>query len=118
MAVRPPASRQASSGGGTKGTRRRRVFLPPRDDNPRTMNDDNLYFERINALSEEEERLYLQAGDGRGLSDAERARLHQIKVDLDRMYDLLHQREARRAAGQDPSAAELRPAEIVEHYDQ
>jgi hypothetical protein len=82
------------------------------------MNNDTQFFDRINALSEEEERLYLQAGDGHGLTDAERSRLRQIKVDLDRMYDLLHQREARRAAGQNPAEAELRPAEIVEHYDQ
>src|SRR5476649_1168263 len=82
------------------GSTRCRVFQPLRGDNPHTMNDDNQFFDRINTLSEEEERLYLQAGDGRGLTDAERSRLRQIKVDLDRMYDLLHQREARRAVGQ------------------
>jgi Protein of unknown function (DUF2630) len=82
------------------------------------MTEDTKLFDNINTLSDEEERLYAQAGDGHGLSETERSRLHQIKVDLDRMYDLLHQRQARRAAGQDPSSAELRPAEIVEHYDQ
>jgi Protein of unknown function (DUF2630) len=82
------------------------------------MTEGTQLFDTINTLSEEEEQLYGKAGDGRGLSEAERTRLHQIKVDLDRMYDLLHQRQARRAAGQDPSSAELRPAEIVEQYDQ
>jgi hypothetical protein len=83
-----------------------------------TMTDDNPLFERINSLSDEEEQLYLQAGDGSGLSDAQRQRLRQIKVELDRVYDLLHQRQARREFGQDPANAQLRPAEIVEHYDQ
>jgi hypothetical protein len=73
---------------------------------------------RINELSEEEEALYRQAGDGRGLSTEDVERLQTIKVELDRCYDLLHQREARRAAGLDPGEAEARPAEIVEHYQQ
>jgi hypothetical protein len=72
----------------------------------------------INALSEEEERLWASAGDGRGLDPTERRRLDDIKVELDRAYDLLHQRAALRAAGRDPSEAEERPADIVERYQQ
>ena len=34
------------------------------------------------------------------------------------MLDLLHQRQARRDAGLDPEEAEIRPAEIVERYQQ
>ena len=75
-------------------------------------------FERINALSSEEERLYAQAGDGSGLSDDERARLDQIKVELDRAYDLLHQRQGRRDAGEDPGEATTRSEAIVEGYEQ
>ena len=75
-------------------------------------------FERINSLSSEEERLYEEAADGSGLGGAELARLDAIKVELDRCYDLLHQRQARRAAGLDPDEAEERPAEIVERYQQ
>lgn len=75
-------------------------------------------FEHINALSDEEERLYEQAGGGAGLSDQERARLHVIKVELDRCYDLLHQRRGRQHAGQDPATATLREARIVEGYEQ
>jgi hypothetical protein len=75
-------------------------------------------FQAINALSEEEERLWASAGDGRGLDPAERRRLDDIKVELDRAYDLLHQRAALRAAGRDPSEAEERPADIVERYQQ
>ncbi|MEA2622085.1 MAG: hypothetical protein QOH61_995 [Chloroflexota bacterium] len=80
--------------------------------------DDTDVFGRINALSTEEEQLWSKAGDGSGLSESERARLDQIKVELDRAYDLLHQREAKRHAGQDPSSAEPRPADVVERYQQ
>ena len=59
---------------------------------------DTDIFEYVNALSSEEERLYQQAGDGSGLSDGERDRLQAIKVELDRCYDLLHQRQGRRDA--------------------
>jgi hypothetical protein len=75
-------------------------------------------FDRINQLSTEEEHLFEQAGDGSGLSTEDVDRLAAIKVELDRAYDLLHQREAKRAAGLDPSDAEQRPAEIVEGYEQ
>jgi hypothetical protein len=75
-------------------------------------------FQQINDLSAEEERLWASAGDGHGLSAEAKDRLDAIKVELDRCYDLLHQREARAAAGQDPDEAEARPAEVVEHYEQ
>lgn len=81
------------------------------------MSDARL-FQHINELAEEEERLFGRAGDGSGLSDAEIERLTEINVELDQGYDLLHQRQARRAAGLDPTDAELRPPEIVERYQQ
>jgi hypothetical protein len=79
---------------------------------------DGDIFGRINALSDEEEHLWEHAGDGHGLTAEEQARLDAIKVELDRTYDLLHQREARRAAGLDPREAEARAAEVVEGYQQ
>jgi hypothetical protein len=75
-------------------------------------------FHTVNALSAEEERLYASASDGSGLSQDEQDRLEQIKVELDRVYDLLHQRQARVAAGLDPDEAEERPAQVVERYQQ
>jgi hypothetical protein len=75
-------------------------------------------FNRINALSAEEEHLYESASDGEGLSQDERDRLEAIKVELDRSYDLLHQRQARAAAGLNPDEAKARPAEVVERYQQ
>jgi len=82
------------------------------------MTDDGDIFARINALSDEEERLWQHAGDGHGLTAEEHDRLEAIKVELDRAYDLLHQRAARRAAGLDPRDAAPRPAEVVESYEQ
>jgi hypothetical protein len=81
------------------------------------MTDPNV-FEYINALSAEEEALFASASDGSGLSIEATERLAEIKVELDRCYDLLHQRDARRAAGLDPDEAELRPVEVVERYQQ
>jgi hypothetical protein len=81
------------------------------------MADEDL-FDRINALSREEEVLWAKAGDGGGLDGSDIGRLEQIRVQLDQVYDLLHQRQGRRDAGKDPSDATVRPAEIVEDYQQ
>lgn len=75
-------------------------------------------FHQINALSAEEEQLYASASDGEGLFRDERDRLDAIKVELDRAYDLLHQRQARAAAGLNPDDATVRPEEVVERYQQ
>ena len=75
-------------------------------------------FQRINALSAEEEQLYASASDGGGLDQAEIARLEAIRIELDRIYDLLHQRQGRVDAGLDPDGATPRSAEVVERYQQ
>jgi hypothetical protein len=75
-------------------------------------------FRSINALSTEEEQLYASAGHGEGLTGEERQRLETIRVELDRCYDLLHQRRARVAAGLNPDDATVRPEEVVERYQQ
>ena len=82
------------------------------------MAGDEDLFARINDLSREEEMLYAKAGDGSGLDGPEVARLAEIKVQLDQVYDLLHQRQGRRDAGEDPASAELRSPEVVEDYKQ
>lgn len=79
---------------------------------------DQPIFDKINDLSNEEARLWERASAGGGLSTVDQERLDRIKVELDQCYDLLHQREARRDAGLDPDAAEVRPAEVVERYQQ
>ncbi|MDQ2679811.1 MAG: DUF2630 family protein [Candidatus Eremiobacteraeota bacterium] len=76
--------------------------------------DGNLHHQ-IETLVKEEEALYSKAGDG-GISEGERKRLGDIQVQLDRFYDLLHQRQGLRDAGSDPAAAKLRSARQVENY--
>ena len=83
----------------------------------RVMDDIDL-FKQINELSAEEERLWASASDGSGLTGDDQERLQAIKVELDRCYDLLHQRQARVAAGLDPDEATVRPASTVEGYEQ
>lgn len=80
--------------------------------------DDAPLHERINALSHEEERLYADASAAGGLSEDDRARLEQIRIALDQAYDLLRQRAGKRAAGDDPREAEVRPPDVVENYEQ
>jgi hypothetical protein len=73
---------------------------------------DEAVLGQIDALVREEETLY-----GKGSpTDAERDRLAQINVALDRCWDLLRQRRALREFGRDPDDAEARPASIVEKY--
>jgi hypothetical protein len=80
--------------------------------------DDAPLLEQINSLYQEEEALYAEASAGGGLSGDDQARLADIKVRLDQAYDLLHQRQAKRAAGEDPDEARMRPVEVVEDYEQ
>ena len=80
--------------------------------------DDRHVFDRINALVEEEHHLFTAHGSGRAMSDEERERMEHLKVTLDQCWDLLRQRRARRHAGQDPDQAQVRPASVVERYQQ
>jgi len=80
------------------------------------MNDDELH-QRIDKLVAEEHQLE-RSHVGRALSGAERERMAQLGVQLDRYWDLLRQRDARRRAGLDPDGAEQRSADVVEGYRQ
>ncbi len=79
---------------------------------------DQPVFERINELAREEESLWGRAADEGGLKAEQHARLEAIRVELDQCYDLLHQRHGRRDAGLNADGARVRPAEVVEHYQQ
>ena len=79
---------------------------------------DEPILDRINRLAHEEEQLWQQAGEGGGIGTTEKERLDAIGVELDQCYDLLRQRQARREFGQNPDDAQVRPATIVEGYEQ
>jgi hypothetical protein len=77
--------------------------------------DDADVLSRINELAAEEHELFQREGRGEA-SDADRERLAELQVTLDQCWDLLHQRRARRAAGEDPDQATVRDERIVEGY--
>jgi hypothetical protein len=77
--------------------------------------DDQQVIERINEIAHEEHELWEREGRGE-ITDAEQERLRELAVTLDQCWDLLHQRRARRAAGQDPDDTTIRDARTVEGY--
>ncbi len=79
--------------------------------------DDAEIVRRISQLADEEHQLE-RSHVGNGLSAEELDRLRSIEVALDQCWDLLRQRRARRAAGQDPDEAMVRPEGVVEGYRQ
>jgi hypothetical protein len=75
---------------------------------------DETVLAKIESLVHEEQHLY-----GKGdLSDHDQVRLDKLQVELDQCWDLLRQRRARREFGQDPDGAAVRPASVVERYEQ
>jgi hypothetical protein len=80
------------------------------------MPSDEQISAQIERLEHERESLFKRESseDPSRATDADR--LEQIRVDLDRLWDLLRQRRALRNAGQDPNLANERAAETVERY--
>jgi hypothetical protein len=77
--------------------------------------DDSSIQERIEQLVTEENKL-LAHGEGAGPSEERHERLQELKVELDRCWDLLRQRRAHEEFGQDPDEAQAREARVVEDY--
>jgi len=75
---------------------------------------DESVFSTIKRLVDEEHALW----DRPNLDDHSRTRLENIRIELDRYWDLLRQRRALREFGDDPARAHLRPAAVVEKYEQ
>ena len=79
--------------------------------------EDPQIHDAIDRMVEEEHQLWGREAAG-AATEADRQRLEELRVSLDRTWDLLRQRRARREAGQSPEGAELRSPETVEHYEQ
>jgi hypothetical protein len=79
------------------------------------MTDDASVHGEIERLVAEEHELWERESGGRA-TEGDRRRLDDVKVALDRCWDLLRQRRALRETGGDPGRAELRRAEVVEDY--
>lgn len=80
--------------------------------------DDREIHQHIEELVAEEHRLLVLAEEEAGLYGEQHLRLQAVKIELDRYWDLLRQRRARRDAGLDPDEAKLRSADTVERYEQ
>jgi hypothetical protein len=79
--------------------------------------DDAQIHDSIEALVAEEHRLW-DAQAGGSVTDADRRRLQEVRVSLDRCWDLLRQRRALEEFGMDPDDARARSEETVERYEQ
>ena len=71
----------------------------------------------IEELVAEEHRLQKE-GEGGGMDPVRHERLEAVRVELDRLWDLLRQRRAREEFGLDPDEASERDADTVEGYEQ
>ncbi len=76
-------------------------------------NDDSV-LSKIRQLVHEEQSIYGKSD----VSDHDQVRLQNLQVELDQCWDLLRQRRAKREFGQNPDDAHVRPASVVEKYEQ
>jgi hypothetical protein len=81
------------------------------------MMKDTQIASKIEELVAEEHRLG-SAGHDDESEPERRERLAEVKVELDRCWDLLRQRRAREEFGLDPDEATARPADVVENFEQ
>jgi len=75
---------------------------------------DSSVLKHISDLVAEEQALYARPE----VDDRAKVRLDALKVELDQCWDLLRQRRALREFDQDPDKAKVRPAKVVENYEQ
>ena len=80
------------------------------------MSDESIATRIERLVSEEHElRQREESDDDQALAD-DNERLRAVEVELDRCWDLLRQRRARRSAGDDPDEAQARDEGTVEGY--
>ena len=78
--------------------------------------DDQSILHSIKTLMDREHALRTAREDGTVDAAAEVEELARTEVELDRCWDLLRQRRAKRDFGRDADEAAARPASVVEHY--
>ncbi|QBD79467.1 DUF2630 family protein [Ktedonosporobacter rubrisoli] len=77
--------------------------------------EDRTILHEIEKLVNEEHELMQKAEEGT-LEGDKHERMKALEVNLDRCWDLLRQRRARRSAGLNPEDAKVRDEGTVEHY--
>jgi Protein of unknown function (DUF2630) len=80
--------------------------------------DDKEILGHIDELIATERDLRAKVATGDLSTDEERRQLTAVEESLDRCWDLLRQRRARREFGENPEEAQLRPVTEVEDYQQ
>ena len=80
------------------------------------MSERESIYERVNDLVAQEHVLREKLAQGEISVGEEHSRLEAIETELDQMWDLLRQRQARSEFGQDPEAATTRSDATVEGY--
>ena len=84
------------------------------------MSDESIAARIEGLVAEEHELRNREQADSTHVDrlEADKDRLRQVEVELDRCWDLLRQRRALRDAGGDPEDAQVRDADTVERYQQ
>jgi hypothetical protein len=77
--------------------------------------DDQIEIQ-IDTLETERDRLHEREGSADPTLEQDVSRLDEIRIDLERLWDLLRQRRALREAGENPDLASERSAATVEKY--
>ena len=70
----------------------------------------------ISELIASEKTLRAQVGRGEISAAEEQQKLRAVEAELDRLWDLLRQRDAKREFGENPDNATERSADVVENY--
>jgi Protein of unknown function (DUF2630) len=83
---------------------------------PERVLDDKRILAHIDELIKTEHELRAKVAAGTLSTDDEHAQLRSAEEALDRYWDLLRQRRARKEFGENPDAASERPAPEVEGY--
>jgi hypothetical protein len=78
--------------------------------------DDKQILDQVSELVHEKRALRDRFMAGKLGYEEEQARLRELEESLDQCWDLLRQRRAREAAGENPDAAQPRPINQVEGY--
>jgi hypothetical protein len=82
------------------------------------MSDETIAARIERLVAEEQDLRSREQADSQRTEQLEddKGRLEEVRIELDRCWDLLRQRRAREEFGQDPDEAEARDANTVERY--
>ena len=82
------------------------------------MSDESIAARIDSLVSEEQQLRSREQADRNDVEqlEADKQRLEEVKIELDRCWDLLRQRRAREEFGEDPDEAKVRDADTVERY--